>query len=75
MLQTIRLLLSVVSLLMKWADNATQQKIGEDRYVNDVLVQLAQRTLAAKQISVDVGNMSDTDIDKFLQQYYRQGDK
>lgn len=67
----IRLLLSVVSLLIRRADDAKQQEIGKDELIREQLAGMAVRLRIAKEIDVSVSSMSDDDIDRVLQSYYR----
>lgn len=70
-LTIIKLLLGIVSALIKRADEAAQQEIGRDAEVKRYAVELLEATRTAKKIDDRISRMSDDDIDQFLQSYYR----
>lgn len=72
MLQIIKGLLSIVSLLMKWADEATQRKLGEDLYVKQQLADMSVRIGMAKKIDIHSDEYTDADIGVILRGYYRK---
>ncbi len=71
MVTAIKLLLGIVSLLMRWADEAKLKKVGEDAYVRKTLVELSVRSRIAKQIDVSAAGLNDTDVNRILRDYYR----
>lgn len=67
----VRLLLSIVSALIKSANDAKQREIVKDELVRQQLSELVVNLKIAKQIDLRTKYMSDDDIDDVLQPYYR----
>lgn len=67
----IKTLLQIVSFLMRKADEAQLKELGKDELVKEQLADLVARTATAKEIADRFHNMSDSDIDDFLRDKFR----
>ena len=71
MLQIIKGLLTVVSLLMKWADEQQLKQLGADLNVKKQLAEMAVRTGMAKRIDLGSEHYSPDDIERILHKHFR----
>lgn len=67
----VQLLLGIVSLLLKKANDSQIREIGRNEVIQQQLQELATRTGIAKQIAEDWSRKSDSDVDKFLRDKFR----
>lgn len=71
MVQIIKGLLTIVSLLMKWADEQQLKQIGADENVKQQLAEMAIRTRVAKRIDLGSEHYTADDIERILHKHYR----
>lgn len=67
----IRLLLGLANWIISRVSEAEQRKIGEDEYVRKSLLTLATSSRIAKRIDASSNSLSHDDVDRILQNYYR----
>lgn len=71
MIALIQILLSVISMIMKRANDQQLIDLGRDQRVKEQLEQLVVRTGVARQIAEKVSDMPLSDIDTILRKHYR----
>ena len=67
----IRLLLGIVNMLLKRANDHQQQELGRDRNIKNNLANILVRVRTGKRIDAESERYTDADIDRILQDSFR----